>query len=102
MSDRKIDTASLKAQDNMDEMPSLGKWLRKRRRTLDLPQDELAHHVGSAPITIRKIEGDDMRPSKQLALSLSAPLGIPSLQRNDFVQFARAEIRDALNNQFAS
>ncbi len=78
----------------MDEIPSFGKWLRQRRRTLDLTQEELAHQVGCAPITIRKFEGDEMRPSKQLALSLSGPLGVPSNQREDFIRFARTEFTD--------
>ena len=75
----------------MDELPSFGKWLRHRRRELDLTQEELARQVGCAPITIRKLEGDEMRPSKQLAQSLSKPLGVISDRREDFVRFARSE-----------
>ncbi len=86
----------------MDEAQSFGKWLRHRRRGLDLTQEELARQVGCAPITIRKIEGDEMRPSKQLSESLSGPLGIPANQRDDFVRFARAETKEALDIQFAS
>src|SRR5215212_652433 len=86
----------------MDELHSFGRWLRQHRRGLDLTQEELARQVGCAPITIRKIEGDEMRPSKQLAEALSGPLGIMVSQREDFVRFARAEPKDALNNQFAS
>jgi predicted ATPase/class 3 adenylate cyclase/DNA-binding XRE family transcriptional regulator len=85
----------------MDEIHSFGKWLRHRRRGLDLTQEELAHRVGCAPITIRKLEGDEMRPSKQLAESLSGPLGIPPNQREDFVRFARADPNDALASHFA-
>src|SRR5689334_9676740 len=86
----------------MDEGQSFGRWLRHRRRELDLTQEELARQVGCAPITIRKIEGDEMRPSKQLAESLSGPLGISVDQREDFIRFARAEAKEALNHQFAS
>src|SRR6188474_1289350 len=86
----------------MDEGQSFGRWLRQRRRGLDLTQEELARQVGCAPITIRKIEGDEMRPSKQLAESLSGPLGISLNQREDFVRFARAEPKEALTNQFAA
>ena len=85
----------------MDEIHSFGKWLRHRRRGLDLTQEELAHRVGCAPITIRKLEGDEMRPSKQLAESLSGPLGIPPNQREEFVRFARADPNDALTPHFA-
>jgi non-specific serine/threonine protein kinase len=90
ISDKKSDTYCRKIKDNMDEIQSFGKWLRHRRRGLDLTQEEFAHKVGCAPITIRKLEGDKMRPSKQLAESLSRSLGIPPSQREEFVQFARA------------
>src|SRR6266540_3831276 len=86
----------------MDEAQSFGRWLRHRRRGLDLTQEELARQVGCAPITIRKIEGDEMRPSKQLAGSLSGPLGILVNQREDFVRFARAETKEALSDQFVA
>jgi predicted ATPase/class 3 adenylate cyclase/DNA-binding XRE family transcriptional regulator len=85
----------------MDEIHSFGKWLRHRRRGLDLTQEELAHRVGCAPITIRKLEGDEMRPSKQLAEALSGPLGIPVSQREEFVRFARADPKDALDSHSA-
>lgn len=85
----------------MDEIHSFGKWLRHRRRGLDLTQEELAHQVGCAPITIRKLEGDEMRPSKQLAESLSGPLGIPPTQQEEFVRFARADPNGALASDFA-
>jgi predicted ATPase/class 3 adenylate cyclase/DNA-binding XRE family transcriptional regulator len=85
----------------MDEILSFGKWLRHRRRGLDLTQEELAQRVGCAPITIRKLEGDEMRPSKQLAESLGGPLGIPPNQREEFVRFARADPNEALASHFA-
>jgi predicted ATPase/class 3 adenylate cyclase/Tfp pilus assembly protein PilF len=86
----------------MDEHYSFGKWLRHRRRGLDLTQEELARRVGCAPITIRKLEGDEMRPSKQLAEALSTPLGIPPNRREAFVRFARADANDARASQFAA
>jgi predicted ATPase/class 3 adenylate cyclase/DNA-binding XRE family transcriptional regulator len=86
----------------MDEIHSFGKWLRRRRRELDLTQEELAHRVGCAPITIRKLEGDEMRPSKQLAESLSGPLGISSNQQEEFVRFARADLNGALSAHFTA
>src|SRR5690349_10961465 len=92
----------MRGRESMDEVRSFGKWLRHRRRELDLTQEELARQAGCAAITIRKIEGDEMRPSKQLAESLSRALGIQAPQRGDFVQFARAETRDILNHHFAT
>jgi class 3 adenylate cyclase len=73
----------------MEAEQSFGKWLRHRRRELDLTQEELARLVGCAPITIRKLEGDEMRPSKQLADEVGRHLGIPLEQRECFVRLAR-------------
>ena len=73
----------------MTETKSFGEWLRHRRRELDLTQGELARKVGCAPITIRKIEADQMRPSKQLAELLMGQVGVASNERESFMQFAR-------------
>ncbi len=51
----------------MEPISSFGYWLRRRRKALDLTQDELARQVGCAIGTLKKIETDERRPSKQLA-----------------------------------
>jgi predicted ATPase/DNA-binding CsgD family transcriptional regulator/transcriptional regulator with XRE-family HTH domain len=71
------------------ETKSFGEWLRHRRRDLDLTQEELARQVGCAPITVRKIEADQMRPSKQLAELLMGQVGVASEERESFMHFAR-------------
>lgn len=73
----------------MNETQSFGEWLRHRRRELDLTQDELAHQTGCARITIRKIEANQMRPSKQLAGLLRERLGVPAGEGESFILFAR-------------
>jgi DNA-binding XRE family transcriptional regulator len=74
---------------NMDNI-SFGNWLKGYRRSLDLTQEQLAQHIGYATITIRKIENDDIRPSKQLAERLADKLKIPSNERQAFIEFARS------------
>src|SRR5262245_22420687 len=69
--------------------PTFGEWLRQRRRQLDLVQTELAHRVGYSVVTIRKLERDLSRPSRQLALRLAEQLQIPVREHASFVQFAR-------------
>src|SRR5512136_1190343 len=69
---------------------SFGEWLRHRRRELDLTQDALARQVGCARVTIRKLEADEMRPSKQLAQLLAEQLGVPPEERDAFVRFGRS------------
>jgi predicted ATPase/DNA-binding XRE family transcriptional regulator len=70
---------------------SFGQWLKKRRKTLDLTQAELAKRVGCAVITIQKIEADQRQPSKQMAGLLAEHLNIPDEARQEFVRFAREE-----------
>ena len=78
----------------MEPPNSFGEWLRRRRRALDWTQDELAKRTGCAVGTIRKIESDELRPSKQLAEILAQRLDIPPRDREDFVRFARGVLRD--------
>src|SRR5215831_3959144 len=68
---------------------SFGKWLRQRRKALDLTQVELADQVGYSAVTIRKIEHDIARPSKQMTQRLADALAIAANERADFVAFAR-------------
>lgn len=68
---------------------TFGKWLRRRRKALDLTQVELAARVPCAKGTIRRLEADDLQPSKQLAERLAELLDIPVPKRPDFVRFAR-------------
>src|SRR5262249_20820183 len=67
-------------------------WLRRRRRALDLTRDELALQVGCAAATIKKIEADERRPSKQLAERLAICLQIPDAECAAFLKAARAEL----------
>src|SRR5260221_8558434 len=66
---------------------SFGDWLKLRRRALDLTQTELADQVGCSVATIRKIEGDGARPSKQIAERLADVLAISPDERASFVAF---------------
>ncbi len=48
---------------------SFGTWLSQRRKVLDLTQGEMAERVGCAVITIQKIEANQRRPSKLMAMT---------------------------------
>ncbi len=76
----------------MEQRDSFGYWMRRRRKTLDLTQQELAQQVGCAVGTIQKLEGDERRPSKQLAARLADLLLIPLAERDTFLKVARAEL----------
>src|SRR5215475_15043854 len=70
---------------------SFGTWLHQRRRTLDLTQQAFADQVGCARITLSRIEADALKPSKELALLLLEKAGIPEVDRESWVRFARGQ-----------
>ncbi len=75
----------------MGEQDSFGQRVKTLRRKHDLTQEELARRVGCAPVTLRKIEYDDLRPSVQIAERLAMALSIPLEERAAFVRQARLE-----------
>lgn len=70
---------------------SFGTWVKRRRRSLDLTQQELARQIGCSPSLIFKIESDERRPSRQMAELLARQLDIPAEQRPLFLKTARQE-----------
>ena len=73
----------------MPESTSFGTWLRQKRRALDLTQRAFAAQVGCAEITVRRMEADEYRPSRELALLLFEKLGISESERSQWISFAR-------------
>ncbi len=73
----------------MTEAISFGEWLRKQRRALDLTRQVLANQVGCAEITLRRIENETLKPSKELAQILLEKLGISEFERQQWILFAR-------------
>lgn len=78
-----------------------GPWLKKRRRLLDLTQDDLASRAFCSVNTIRKIEAGDLTPSKDLAQAIAEALEIPSPAHPEFIRFARTPGMDAADNAFS-
>lgn len=70
---------------------SFGEWVQQRRLALDLTRPALARLVGCAPVTLKKIERDERRPSRQIAALLATHLVIPEHDREKFLQMARGE-----------
>jgi len=70
---------------------SFGYWVQQRRKVLDLTRPELARRVGCSPVTIKKIERDERRPSRQIANLLADHLVIPDPDRDKFIRIARGE-----------
>jgi len=78
-----------------DANATFGAWLRQQRRAADLTQGELAARVPCAKGTIRRLESDDLRPSKQLAARLAEVLNVPPALRAEFIDFARQGMKTA-------
>jgi predicted ATPase/class 3 adenylate cyclase len=76
----------------MGEVYSLGDWIRRRRKALDLTQSMLAERVGCSVDLIQKIETDARRPSRETAARLASTLGLAGEEHAAFVQAARAAI----------
>jgi len=70
---------------------SFGIWVKRKRKALDLTQQELAQRVGCSLATIVKIESEERRPSHQIAELLAEHLEISSDQRELFLKIARKE-----------
>ncbi|MCC6627690.1 MAG: helix-turn-helix domain-containing protein [Chloroflexi bacterium] len=75
----------------MEAEVSFGRWLQRRRKALDLTQAELARAAACSSVMLRMIEGDERRPSKELAARLAEHLAIAPLAREVFVRGARGE-----------
>jgi transcriptional regulator with XRE-family HTH domain len=73
----------------MSERETFGRWLKQRRKWLDLTQHALAAQSGRTVDTIRKLEADKRRPSRQLVARLAETLQIPAADRAVFHQLAR-------------
>ena len=75
---------------------SFGQWLQRRRRGLGLTQRALGQRVGYAGETIRKVEADQLRPSRQLAEQLADQLELAPAERAAFLRFARDDADGAV------
>ena len=73
----------------METVNSFGYWVRRQRKALDLTQQALAERVGCSLAAIKKIEQDERRPSQQIASLLADVLGVPTSQREIFLEVAR-------------
>lgn len=72
---------------------SFGVWLRRRRLALGLTHAALAQRAHCSVSALRKIEGDERRPSHRLAERLAACLQVPDAERPTLIAIARGELR---------
>lgn len=74
---------------------SFGEWLKRRRKAEGLTQGQLAEKVSCSTITLRKIEGEERRPSAQIVERLAEVFKIPPNEQTSFLRFARGDWRSA-------
>jgi predicted ATPase/transcriptional regulator with XRE-family HTH domain len=74
----------------MRDTASFGSWLRERRQALDLTQAGLAGRVGCSVVTIRKLESNSLRPSREMAGLVARALEVAPGDVPAFLRVARA------------
>jgi predicted ATPase/DNA-binding XRE family transcriptional regulator len=75
----------------MDADMQFGPWLKRRRKALDLTQEDLARRVGYSVSAIRKVEADKLRPSRHVAEQMADVLEVTPTERPAFLRLARGE-----------
>src|SRR6266508_2188635 len=79
-------------RDTLQEV-SFGEWLKRRRRALDLTQEQFAQQINCSTSALRKIEAEERRPSEQIVERLAEIFNIPQAERTPFLRFARGDWR---------
>ncbi len=69
-------------------------WLRRRRRSFDLTQSDLAQAIGCSTSAVRKLESGDLLPATELTEKLAERLGVDSSQWEEFARFVRGASND--------
>ncbi len=73
----------------MEDAQTFGRWLKQRRKGLRLTQKELAQAVGYAEVTLRKVEADELRPSREFTRRLMEALQVSDAERSQVLTLAR-------------
>lgn len=78
----------------MTNADSFGQWLKSQRLSMGLRQKDFARQVYCAPITLRKIEADQLRPSFDLARIIVEQFRLPPHEASELILLARARLDD--------
>jgi predicted ATPase/transcriptional regulator with XRE-family HTH domain len=78
---------------------SFGEWLKRQRMGKGLTREQLANQIGCAAITLRKIEAEERRPSRQIVERLTEIFNIPSNEKTAFISFSRGDWTKAPGGQ---
>lgn len=78
----------------MIDADSFGQWLRSQRLSMGMRQKDFARQVYCAPITLRKIEADQLRPSFDLARIIVEQFRLPPQEASELILLARGRVHD--------
>ncbi len=78
---------------------SFGEWLKRQRMGKGLTREQLAHQIGCAAITLRKLESEERRPSAQMVERLAKIFNIPPNETTAFISFSRGDWTKAPGEQ---
>ena len=67
---------------------SFGEWLKRRRKSVGLTQEQLAQQLNCSTITLRKIESEERRPSAQIVEQLVEVFNVPQTEQTAFLRYA--------------
>jgi transcriptional regulator with XRE-family HTH domain len=73
----------------MHDNSTFGQWLKQRRKSLDLTQQEVAQRAQCATETVRKLEAGSRRASRAVAHALATALELEGSARAEFLRLAR-------------
>jgi len=72
-----------------EDEQTFGEWLRRRRRSLDLTEEQLGDLTGLAPDTVRAYESGRRRPSREAVAAMAKYLMISDEELPDITRLAR-------------
>jgi transcriptional regulator with XRE-family HTH domain len=75
---------------------SFGEWLKRRRKALDLTQEQLAQQISCSTSALCKIEAEERRPSEQIIEQLAEVFNFAPNERASFLKFVRGNKEDYL------
>lgn len=74
---------------------TFGEWLRRQRKAAGWTQEQLAQQLICSTSALKKIEGEERRPSAQIVEKLAEIFNIPPNERKAFLRFARGDWKAA-------
>ena len=86
----------MQTQTHSNSNTTFGQWLKAKRERLDVSRAEVAQRAHCSVSTVKKVETDERRPSRQMAAMLLNALDVPSAEREALLDLARGSDTESL------